>query len=184
MATRARSRLPSRIKNSFSGVLAAACWCAWLQTHAAAQLVSPGECPFVQDVRSFDDGKLVGATLERREPDIDRYGQFYGEGVLLLKGDSFDRLIAGSGFLWSWIFWRDGHEIVADRSPLHFMQVFVLIDIASGKQLAVFSLPDDKGEPPDWVKALQKEQARAAGDSPVPKRDCRFRIPAATSGVR
>jgi hypothetical protein len=147
-------------------------------------LVSTGECPFVQNVQAFDNGRLVGATLERREPDLDRYRQFYGEGVLLLKDGRFYRLIAGSGFLWNWIFWNDGHEIVADESPLHFMQVFVRIDIETGKQLAAFSLPEDKGEPPDWVKALQQRQAKTTDELPLPKRDCRFQIPAAVSPIR
>ncbi len=76
-----------------------------LSSSATAQLLKSGECPFVQDIQTFKAKRLTGATLERQEPDLDRYGQFYGEGVLLSQNGHFLGLIHDpDNFMWKWIF--------------------------------------------------------------------------------
>ncbi len=149
--------------------------CAALTPSAQPQLLQPGECPFVQNIQTFEAKRLTGATLERQEPDLDRYGQFYGEGVLLLRNGHFLRLIHSEVFLWDWIYWDNGQEIVGDISPLHFMEVFARFSVATGKPLETFQVAPSTQTPPAWAAALSaRESARGSGP-PVPKRDCRFR---------
>ncbi len=103
-------------------------------------------CPFVGNVQALETLGLLGATINRPEPDIDPHGpagQLYPEERLLLKHGRL--LWRRPGFVWDWFFWEGRGQIVADVGPLHFSEEYELIDLKNGKVSDWFGLPQDAG---------------------------------------
>ena len=68
--------------------------------------------------------------------------------------------IKGDGFVWKWIFLRQGEQVAYESGPLHFSLTCVLMDLKSGRELRRFNcfaspLPSNA---PDWVKTLESSQ--------------------------
>lgn len=81
----------------------------------------------------------------------------YPEILVIARNGRTLREIKGHPFIWKWKFLNDGRQVAYETGPRHFALVCILLDLASGKQLATYDcyhmpLPN----PPSWVNELEK----------------------------
>jgi hypothetical protein len=64
--------------------------------------------------------------------------------------------IDGDPFLWRWMFWADGQQMVYESGPLHFSMACVLFDLTKGREVErVDCFHDLPANAPAWAKALE-----------------------------
>lgn len=84
--------------------------------------------------------------------------------LILARHGHVIRRINDGPFIWRWIFLRDGKQVAYETGPLHFSLSCVLVDIASGKQLANYDcfhgLPNNA---PRWLDLLENTPSPALG---------------------
>lgn len=104
-------------------------------------------------------GGLEGWTVRE---EIEEQGML-PSGLVIARGGRVIRRIEGDPFVWSWMFVADGKQVAYQTGPLHFAMSCVLVDVSSGKQLAMqdcFAEPV-RANAPHWVKRLKSRAAIA-----------------------
>jgi hypothetical protein len=116
----------------------------------------------VEGIQVAADGKTVGWLVDRWESCCQSY-PIPTELVLWRTGRIVRRLYTGRP-TWGWAFENGGTKLAYRTSFTHggWSGESTLIDVASGKSLAVWSHPIDENgndtdgeEPPDWAKPVQ-----------------------------
>lgn len=82
------------------------------------------------------------------------------DALIIARNGKRIRKIHGDPLVWTWMFTEDGKSIAFESGPLHFSMACVLIDIASGMELAridCFHYPDKApdGGWPAWITKLE-----------------------------
>jgi hypothetical protein len=129
------------------------CWATlfllFVIVRASAQKVQPEESAHHRGPHG-----LEGWTLNSSIPD--RPNEKFPFTLMLSRKGKIIRQISGDPFVWNWIFWADGRQIAYESGPLHFSMQCILVDIATGRQLAKYDcwapLPENA---PNWAKALE-----------------------------
>lgn len=136
----------------------------------------PGEvsrpCPMVSDIKVSPDERVTGALLYERKPEV-AGNELLPRALVLLRDGKYQREIRSGPFVWHWMFWQGSGKIAADMSPLHFLQVFKLIDVSSGKDIDS-AVIEQEPSIPAWAQALSDLENKPAPSDP-PRKDCRFR---------
>ena len=76
--------------------------------------------------------------------------------IIAQHGKMLHRFDGPAFFIWNWMFQDDGKHIAYESGPMHFSMTCVLVDVATGRKLAVYDcfgkLPADA---PAWAVALE-----------------------------
>ncbi len=77
--------------------------------------------------------------------------------LLIARNGRVIRNIHGRPFVWRWVFLASGRQVAFEAGPLHFAMECVLLDVASGKEVAKFDCEPQPlaTEAPDWVRTLE-----------------------------
>ncbi|MFC4524356.1 hypothetical protein [Cupriavidus pinatubonensis] len=98
---------------------------------------------------------LEGWTVIYPSPD----GQGYPTTLVIAQRGHVIRRIHGDPLVGKWMFWEDGRQVAYHTGSLHFNMGGVLVDIASGRQLANLDCYHELAEDaPAWEKALRDAQ--------------------------
>lgn len=83
-------------------------------------------------------------------------GQSAPADLLIAQQRHVIRRIQGDPFVWRWMFWANGKQVAYETGSLHFNMACMLVDIASGRQLAKLDCYRELAEDaPAWEKALR-----------------------------
>ena len=126
---------------------------------AAAQVKSPDDKPTESPHIAGPDG-LEGWTLQGTLPPEDNYGdEKFDFTLVIARHGHVIRRIQGGAFIWRWMFWANGRQVIYESGPLHFSADCVLEDVLTGKQLAEYDCYHEEPQPePDWVQALERSE--------------------------
>ncbi len=90
-----------------------------------------------------------------RSEDVEGQGMLPVELILARNGRMIRRINDGP-FIWRWLFLHNGKQIGYETGPLHFSMTCVLVEVASGRQLATYDcfseLPQNA---PRWVELME-----------------------------
>lgn len=83
-------------------------------------------------------------------------GQSYPTTLVIAQRRHVIRRIKGDPFVWRWMFRKNGKQVAYQTGSLHFNLSCVLVDLASGRQLANDDCYRELTDAaPAWEKALQ-----------------------------
>lgn len=108
-------------------------------------------CPMVSDIQVSPDGHVTGALLYERVPELNN--ELLPRTLVLLRDGKYQREVRSGPFVWHWMFWQGSDKIAADTSPLHFLQVFTLIDVNTGKDLDT-AVIEQESVIPAWAQTF------------------------------
>lgn len=121
---------------------------------ALAHQPSQADTPSESAHRAGPNG-LEGWTVIYPSPD----GRGYPTTLVIAQRGHVVRRIQGDPLVWKWMFWENGNQVAYQTGSLHFNMACVLVDIASGRQLANLDCYRELAEDaPAWEKALQGAQ--------------------------
>ncbi|MGN5478589.1 hypothetical protein ACTMU2_20945 [Cupriavidus basilensis] len=93
-----------------------------------------------------------GWTVIYPSPD----GQGYPTTLVIAQWEQVTHRIQGNPLVGKWMFWENGNQVAYQTGSLHFNMGGVLVDIASGRQLANLDCYRELAEDaPTWEKALR-----------------------------
>jgi hypothetical protein len=110
----------------------------------------PQETAHVRGPKGLEGWKLTSVieTLENQGP--------LPTELILARNGRIIRHIKDEAFIWNWMFLPDGRRVAYETGPLHFSMNCVLLDIPSGRKIAVFDcFSSDREAAPAWVKTLE-----------------------------
>ena len=121
---------------------------------ALAHQPSQADKPSESSHRAGPNG-LEGWTVIYPSPD----GRGYPTTLVIAQWGHVIRRIQGDPLVWKWMFLESGNQVAYQTGSLHFNMGCVLVDIASGRQLANLDCYRELAEDaPAWKKALQGAQ--------------------------
>lgn len=102
---------------------------------------------------------LTGWTVSAITPGVENQGLLPLE-LVIARNRHIVRRLKGSPFVWKWDFQHNGRWVAYEAGPLHFSMACYLVDIQSGRQLAVYDCYTNDFNAlstPAWVRQLDRD---------------------------
>jgi hypothetical protein len=116
-------------------------------------IAQPSEKPTQSRHKQGPNG-LEGWTLNYTLPDYP--GQQFPMTLVIARNGRILWRIEGDAFIWKWMFWEDGRQVIYESGPLHFGLSCVQFDLKKGHEISRFDCYQELPEnAPAWAEALE-----------------------------